>query len=353
MMANGEKTLEVLVLDKPGGEAWPYMMKKARELGITLVYHEDGINHLSDYPVCLVRSNTHFNKETIEMVPRGGMVVRLGAGTDNVKNGETEGTIYEKEINVVKTPYANGVAELVIQELFNLRSDVWKHDVANTLSWEKKSVKRSEIKGTSLGVIGLGNIGLEVARKALGLGMDVYGYDVVPEAIERAKSMGVETLEDYLDMAEMDAITLHVPGNSETEGMIGEEYFKNVAEGKNQMLVNASRGAVIDYDALDKAIMDEKVGGLALDVYPNENELKKLLNSEKLPSYLENIVDAANSRGIQIILTPHIGASTRQAQLAIVDMALGAFKDYFNNGLTNDNPAGYRIVHQGRYANAR
>lgn len=213
-------------------------------------------------------------------------------------------------IAVFNSPFANSrsVAELVIAEIISLARQLG--DRSNELhrgTWNKVSSKCWEIRGKTLGIIGYGHIGSQLSVLAEAMGMSVIYYDVLNlMALGTAKQ--VPTLEILLN--EADFVTCHVPELPETKNMIGAAQFEQMKEGS--YLINASRGTVVDIPALINASRNGKIAGAALDVYPSEPGGNGDYFTTDLNAWAEDLRSLKN-----IILTPHIGGSTEEAQRAI------------------------------------
>jgi D-3-phosphoglycerate dehydrogenase / 2-oxoglutarate reductase len=230
-------------------------------------------------------------------------------------------------IAVFNSPFANSrsVAELVIAEIIFLARQLG--DRSNEMhrgTWNKVSSKCWEIRGKTLGIVGYGHIGSQLSVLAEAMGMSVIYYDVVTlMAIGTAKQ--VPTLDDLLQQA--DFITLHVPETPETKNMISVKQFEQMKKGS--YLINASRGTVVDIPALIKASRGGKIAGAALDVYPNEPAANGDYFNNSLNHWGEDLCSLSN-----IILSPHIGGSTEEAQRAIGVEFSEALERYINQGTT-------------------
>ena len=213
-------------------------------------------------------------------------------------------------IAVFNSPFANSrsVAELVIAEIITLARQLG--DRSKEMSkgtWNKVSAKCWEIRGKTLGIVGYGHIGSQLSVLAEAMSMHVIYYDVhTLMALGTARQ--VPTLDALLE--EADFVTLHVPDLPETRGMIGAEQFKKMKIGS--YIINASRGSVVQIPDLINAMRSGQVAGAALDVYPNE----PAANGDYFNSSLNSWGDELRSLN-NIILTPHIGGSTEEAQRAI------------------------------------
>ena len=253
---------------------------------------------IQDYDILIVRGAT---KVTRDLLAESALQVigRAGVGLDNVDLDAAE----EYNIKVFNTPNAPSVsvAELVIGLIIALFRHIPRADKGlKEGKWLKKKLKGLELKGKTLGIVGFGNIGVEVAKRAKSFEMNILAYDVLDSALETAKRMNVEPFGPSKDALEAllriaDVITLHVPLLSSTRHMISEREFSLMSEGV--YLINASRGGVVDEKALLKAIRSGKVAGAALDVFEEEPPGK---------------IDLINEPNV--IGTPHIGSTTKETQ---------------------------------------
>lgn len=213
-------------------------------------------------------------------------------------------------IAVFNSPFANSrsVAELVIAEIITLARQLG--DRSNEMhrgTWNKVSNKCWEIRGKTLGIVGYGHIGSQLSVLAEAMGMTVIYFDVL-SLMGLGTARQVPTLNDLLN--EADFVTLHVPELPETKNMMSTAQFAQMKDGA--YLINASRGTVVDIPALINASRSGKVAGAALDVYPNEPAANGDYFNSELNSWGEDLRSLNN-----IILTPHIGGSTEEAQRAI------------------------------------
>lgn len=230
-------------------------------------------------------------------------------------------------IAVFNSPFANSrsVAELVIGEIISLARQLG--DRSNEMhrgTWNKVSSKCWEIRGKTLGIVGYGHIGSQLSVLAEAMGMTVIYYDVIGlMALGTARQ--VPTLDALLD--EADFITLHVPDLPETRGLISTAQFDKMKQGA--YLINASRGSVVDIAALIKASHAGQIAGAALDVYPNEPAANGDYFNSQLNTWGDDLRSLPN-----LILTPHIGGSTEEAQRAIGIEVAEALVRYINQGIT-------------------
>ncbi|MFW6120197.1 MAG: hydroxyacid dehydrogenase [Petrotogales bacterium] len=282
-------------------------MKLLRDSGIFEIttghYNKEELKeNLEGIEFLVVRSAT---KVTADVLSAGNdlkVVGRAGVGLDNV---DVE-TAKKLGIQVYNTPGANAisVAELTMGLLLSLVRHIPKgtYSLKENL-WEKKKLKGNEIYGKTLGLIGFGAIGKEMAKRSLAFGMKVFVYDPFVESTD----MDVKLYDEIESMLpEVDVLSLHVPLNNQTKHMISKKELNIIKDGA--LIVNASRGGVLDEQALYDAIISEKVRAAALDVFevepPNDELRRKLLG-------LDNV-----------IATPHIGASTVEGQVRVgVEMA--------------------------------
>ena len=230
-------------------------------------------------------------------------------------------------IAVFNSPFSNSrsVAELIIAEIISLSRQLG--DRSNEMhrgTWNKVSAKCWEIRGKTLGIIGYGHIGSQLSVLAEAMGMSVIYYDVVNH-MSMGTSRQVPTLEALLKDA--DFVTCHVPELSETRSMIGKKQLEQMKDGS--YLLNASRGHVVDIPALIDAMRSGKIAGAALDVYPSEPGGNGDYFKNDLNRWAEDLRSLRN-----IILTPHIGGSTEEAQRAIGIEVAESLVSYVSSGNT-------------------
>jgi D-3-phosphoglycerate dehydrogenase len=248
---------------------------------------------IGDYDAIVIRSATKLTADLIEKGKRLRVIGRAGVGVDNV---DVEAAT-RQGIIVANAPDANTVstAEHTIALLMALvRNIPQAYAALKQGEWERSKWKGIELSGKTLGIIGLGKIGQQVARKAAGLGMHVIAYDPVV-ATERFRELGVERMESLDDLyAQAEFITLHAPRTPETTGMLDKEAFAKMRDGVR--IINAARGAlIVDVDLIE-AVKSGKVAGAALDVYAKEPYIGPLTEVK------------------EIVVTPHLAASTSEAQ---------------------------------------
>ncbi len=251
---------------------------------------------LSDADAVGIRSNTHLSGETLNGLSHLRTIGCFCIGTNQVDL--TAATTLG--IPVFNAPFSNtrSVAELVIaQAILLLRRIPEKNVRTHRGLWDKSAQGAYEVRNKVLGIVGYGNIGAQVGILAESVGMRVCYYD--PESkLPLGNARPLPTLDALMEQA--DVVTLHVPGGAATENLITQERIALMKS--SAVLINAARGKVVDIDALNRALRDKKLAGAALDVYPAEPRSEK----EEFISPL---------RGLEnVILTPHIGGSTEEAQ---------------------------------------
>jgi len=255
---------------------------------------------IGGYDAIVVRSATKVRAPIIDAGKRLKLIVRAGVGLDNIDVGYAE----QKGVTVRNTPAAssNSVAELALGHLLSLARGIARGTVSMKAGkWEKKALKGIEIDGKTLGIIGLGRIGCALGRKATALGMRILAFDAF---LERCPVEGLAEMVDLERLlSESDFISLHIPFDPEAGPAIGEGEFARMKEGVR--IINCARGGVIDERALIAALKSGKVAGAALDVYETEP-----------PAAGDPLLEMEN-----LSLTPHIGASTVEAQERVGDEA--------------------------------
>ena len=282
---------------------------KLKKLGVEVENtHYEGdelVEKLKTTDILVVRSATKVRESLIDNIKGGDLklVIRAGVGVDNID------VVYAQKngIDVKNTPFASSasVAELVLAHMFALSRFIVQANITMRKGeWNKKSYTGSEILGKTLGIIGMGRIGRTLAAKASALGMKVIYSDAMG-AIDLASAYEYVELNDLYKKS--DYISIHVPT---TECLIGDDEINIMKDGV--FLINTARGSVISTEALLVGIHSGKVGGAGLDVFENEPKFQQgLVNNPK------------------ICATPHIGASTNEAQERIADEIYEIVKETF------------------------
>ena len=255
---------------------------------------EQILEKISTFNIIIVRSRTTITKEMIEKADNCKIIARVGVGLDNVDQ-EAAKTKDIRVINAVEGAM-NAVAELVLGLMLSLARQTGRGDRAiRNEQWLKKELKGTELRGKYLGIIGLGNIGKRLGRLARALNMNVIGYDVMPIDEEFAKEVGLMKSDLNTLLQSSDYISIHVPLLDSTYHLLDAEKMSIMK--KTAKIINTSRGGVVDEDALYNALKNGALGGAALDVF------------EKEPAIGTKLAELDN-----VILTPHIGAQTKEAQ---------------------------------------
>ncbi|MBW2268832.1 MAG: phosphoglycerate dehydrogenase, partial [Deltaproteobacteria bacterium] len=268
----------------------------------------DLLEAIRDTHGLVIRSGTKVTADVIAAAPELAVIGRAGIGVDNVDVPAAT----ERGIVVMNTPGGNNVT--TGEHALALIVALARHIPQATASmkagkWDKKRFMGMELFGRTLGVVGLGNIGRIVADRARGLGMKVVGHDPFLTDAAAAK-LDVERVSFDDLLARADIITVHVPRTKETAGMLGREAFQKTKPGV--LVVNAARGGIIDETALLEALDDGRVGGAGLDVFEVEP-----------PPADHPLVNHEN-----VICTPHLGASTEQAQMNVAIAVAEQVRDF-------------------------
>jgi D-3-phosphoglycerate dehydrogenase len=268
-------------------------LKALPQFDVTLKTGQDEaelVKTIPGFQAVVVRSATKITRKVIEAARDLELIVRAGIGLDNIDCEAAK----EKGVQVANTPAATSIS--VAEHTFGLMlAAVRQHGRANLSMkehrWEKKTLSGTELYGKTLGLIGLGRIGREVARRALAFGMKIIAYDIIKiEADLDIKQVSLDEL-----LAQADVISLHLPLTKETKHMIGKAEFERMKDGV--ILVDAARGGIVDEAALLEALNSGKVRAAALDVF------------EKEPPADYSLIDHPN-----VIATPHIGAAAEEGQ---------------------------------------
>ncbi|MFB5624521.1 MAG: D-2-hydroxyacid dehydrogenase [Nitrosopumilus sp.] len=285
----------VLICD----EVDPILNKILIDNGLNVSYEpeitpEQILEKISTFNIIIVRSRTTITKEMIDKADNCKIIARVGVGLDNVDQDAAKA----KEIRVINAVEGamNAVAELVLGLMLSLARQTTRGDreIRNG-KWLKKELKGTELRGKYLGIIGLGNIGKRLGRLARALNMNIIGYDVIPIDEEFAKEVGLMKADLGTLLQSSDYVSIHVPLLDSTYHLLDAEKMSTMK--KTAKIINTSRGGVVDEDALYNALKNGTLGGAALDVF------------EKEPAIGTKLAELDN-----VILTPHIGAQTKEAQ---------------------------------------
>ena len=293
---------------------------------------------LADVHFLGIRSQSKLTADVLSAAPKLVAVGCFCIGTNQVDLNAAR----ERGVAVFNAPYSNtrSVAELVLAEaILLLRGIPAKNALVHRGGWMKSAVHSHEIRGKTLGIVGYGSIGTQLSVLAEGLGMHVAFYDVVSK-LPLGNARQVPKLHDLL--AQSDIVSLHVPELPSTKWMIGPAEIAAMKQGG--ILINAARGTVVDIDALAEGIKSEKLWGAAIDVFPVEPGS----NNEEFQSPLRGLDN--------VILTPHIGGSTMEAQANIGGEVAEKLVKYSDNGTSISSvnfpevalpahPGKHRILH--------
>ena len=307
---------KVLISDKMD----PRAAEVFRERGVLVdekpgLTKEELIAIIGDYDGLAIRSATKVTKDVLAAATRLKVVGRAGIGVDNVDIPAASA----KGVVVMNTPFGNSIttAEHAIAMMFALARQLPEADASTQAGkWEKNRFMGVEVTGKTLGLIGAGNIGSIVADRALGLRMKVIAYDPFLSP-ERAVELGIEKVELDALLARADFITLHTPLTDQTRNILSAENLAKTKQGVR--IINCARGGLIDEAALKAALDSGHVAGAALDVFVEE------------PAKQSPLFGTAN-----FVCTPHLGASTDEAQVNVAIQVAEQLSDYLvNGGITN------------------
>lgn len=266
------------------------------------------VEHAKDADV-IIMGNDRLDSATIGKLPNLKLVVRHGAGLDNIDFSE----LGKRDITVANTPGANkeetadltfalilDLARMVTQSINQLKGGVWNKIPGRTLY------------GKTIGIIGVGAIGMAVASRAMGFGMDILGNDIVQRDEAARFGLLYTSLNELLSAS--DVVTIHAPLTSATKNLIGARELKRMKPGA--LLINTARAGVVREAALEKALMSGHLGGYAVDVYAKE------------PPDPTSYMSLPN-----VLTTPHIGSSTMEANLRMGDMAVDNILAFMNGAV--------------------
>ncbi len=324
-MASTQKTsypkekIRVLFLENISDQA----VKRFQQEGYTRVEkitkaltEEELIREIKDVHILGIRSKTQITAKVLAAAEKLQAIgcFCIGVNQVNLKEATRKGVV------VFNAPYSNtrSVAELVIGlSVMLIRRIPDKNKAAHEGIWMKDAKGSYELRGKTLGIIGYGNIGSQVSVLAEAMGMKVLFYDVETK-LPLGNATDGKTLKEVLSKS--DVITLHVPETAATKNLINKNTLKYVKKGA--IVLNYARGEVVDLDALRKAIVDGQVSGAAIDVFPWEPEK----NGDRFQSPLQDLPN--------VILTPHIGGSTEEAQQNIGEDVSAKLFNYLEKGIT-------------------
>ena len=313
-MIQTTKTARVIVLDNIAEEGL-VKLRAAKNIEFDVKTGLKGAElkaELANYDGAVCRSGVKITAESLEGNTTLKAIVRAGVGTDNIDKPAST----RLGIVVMNTPAGNTVstAEHAMALLLGLSRNVAPAmESLKANRWDRKKFQGSQVSGKTLGVIGLGRIGQGVAARAKAFGMKVVGFDPFLTG-DRAKELGIEKVEEVKALLpQIDYLTVHTPLTPETENLISHEEVKLLKPGAR--LINCARGGIYDNEALVAGLESGHLGGVALDVYPNEpctdNPLFQMDN---------------------VLCTPHLGASTDEAQVEVAIEAVDLLINYLSTG---------------------
>jgi D-3-phosphoglycerate dehydrogenase len=311
--------IKILLLENVHPDAF----KKLSKDGFTVetvsksLSEDELIEKIKDVHVLGIRSKTNVTKRVVEAAERLMVVSAFCIGTKQIDLEACK----ENGVVVFNAPYSNtrSVVELAIGEIIMLMRSVFQRSTEiHNGQWNKTAEGSKEVRGKKLGIVGYGNIGKQLSILAEALGMDVYYYDV-EDKLALGNATKIDELSDLLALS--DVVTLHVDDNAANKNFFGEKEISQMKDGAH--LVNLSRGFVVNIEALAAALKSGKLAGAAVDVYPEEPAKNGTFNTglKGLPN---------------VILTPHVGGSTEEAQRDIADFVPSKIMAYINSGNTVD-----------------
>ena len=313
--------INVLLLENVHQDAVDIMKKEGYNVSVHpgAMDEDELCEKIKDVSVIGIRSKTHLTEKVMENANR---LIAVGAFCIGTNQIDLQACL-KKGVAVFNAPYSNtrSVVELAIGEIILLMRNLPdKMRLMHEGKWEKSANKSFETRGKKLGIIGYGNIGAQLSVMAESVGFDVYYYDV-EEKLPMGNVTKCNSLKELLET--VDIVTLHVDGRKENKDIIGEMEFGYMKD--NVIFLNLSRGHVVDIKALKKNIESGKIMGAGIDVYPQEPKT----NNEEFVSELRNLPN--------VILTPHIGGSTLEAQENIGNFVPGKIIEYINTGSTTNS----------------
>jgi D-3-phosphoglycerate dehydrogenase len=283
---------------------------------------EELLEKIKDVHAIGIRSKTKLTEKILKAAKNLVVIGCFCIGTNQVDLDFAA----KSGIAVFNSPFSNSrsVAELVIAEIITLARQLGDRSIEmHTGTWNKVSAKCWEIRGKTLGIVGYGHIGSQLSVLAEAMGMNVIYYDIIT-IMSLGNSKQVDTLDELLNRA--DFVTLHVPATPDTKNLLSAPQFAAMKDGA--YVINASRGTVVDIPALVQAMKAGKIAGAALDVYPHEPAKNgEGLFADNLNEWASELCSLRN-----VILTPHIGGSTEEAQSAIGIEVANALSKYINEG---------------------
>ncbi|MEM9650312.1 MAG: phosphoglycerate dehydrogenase [Bacteroidota bacterium] len=325
--------IKILLLENVHPDAFENLSEDG--FSVELVKHslpeEELIERIKGVHVLGIRSKTQVTQKVLDAANKLMVIGAFCIGTTQIDLDYSK----KKGVIVFNAPYSNtrSVVELAIGQIVMLKRNIFTRSMEiHQGQWNKTAANSREVRGKNLGIVGYGNIGKQLSVLAEALGMRVYYYDV-SDKLALGNAIKCNSLEDLLSVS--DVVTLHVDDNKANKDFIGEREINQMRDGA--ILINLSRGFVVDIDALAEALKSGKLGGAAVDVYPSEPR-----SNGSFETALQGLPN--------VILTPHIGGSTEEAQRDIADFVPNKIMDYINSGNTVDavNFPNIRLPKQNR-----
>lgn len=279
---------------------------------------EELIEKIKGIHVLGIRSKTQVTQKVLEAANKLLAIGAFCIGTTQIDLEAAK----KRGVAVFNAPYSNtrSVVELAIGQIIMLMRKVFTRSTEiHDGRWNKTAVNSREVRGKNLGIVGYGNIGKQLSVLAESMGMRVYYYDVA-DKLALGNAIKCSTLEELLALS--DIVTLHIDDNKDNKNFIGKDEIQQMRDGA--IFINLSRGFVVDIPSLVAALKSGKLGGAAIDVYPKEPRSNGAFKTEL--QGLENV-----------ILTPHVGGSTEEAQKDIASFVPNKIMDYINSGNTVDS----------------
>ena len=308
---------KVLISDAMDSVAEKILLSNNIEVDVITNFGVDElIKNISSYDGLIVRSATKVTKEVIENAENLRIIGRAGAGVDNIDLKSAK----EKNIIVMNTPggNTNATAEHTLALLFALSRKISKADLTTHKGeWAKKKLKGNEIRGKKIGIIGFGNVGKRFAEMCNLLGLKIM---IFSNTFDKIKEQFPEYISCSLNeiLKEADIVSFHCKPKSDGSSIISSKEINMMKN--NVLIINTARGNLVSEIDLSDAIKNNKIGGVALDVFVTEPAKNNILFG------LENV-----------LLTPHIAASTEEAQIIVAEMVANQFVDYFLNNKINNS----------------
>ncbi len=311
--------IKILLLENVHTAAFDNLSEEG--FSVELVKHslseEELIERIKGVHVLGIRSKTQVTQKVLDAANKLLVVGAFCIGTTQIDLEYSK----KKGVVVFNAPYSNtrSVVELAVGQIIMLMRNIFTRSTEiHGGQWNKTAINSREVRHKNLGIVGYGNIGKQMSVLAEAIGMHVYYYDV-NDQLALGNASKCNTLEELLAIS--DVVTLHVDDNKANRNFIGEREIAQMKDGA--MLINLSRGFVVDIDALAEALKSGKLAGAAVDVYPSEPA-----GNGDFETALQGLPN--------VILTPHIGGSTEEAQRDIADFVPHKIMDYINSGTTVD-----------------